>query len=121
MRFEHPGFLLLLAVIIPVLLRRYFGGERRGTVRFSDVGRFRAHEPVGLPVDPDHASQAMVRAGPVHRPGVGQVIGGRPDAEIGISREEWHSRWAKAIRAQVHARGGVPGTTELTACRTGQR
>ena len=27
MRFEHPGFFLLLAVIIPILLRRHFGGE----------------------------------------------------------------------------------------------
>jgi len=40
-RFEHPIFLVLLVVLVPLLLRRHFAGEPRGSVRFSDVGRFR--------------------------------------------------------------------------------
>jgi len=40
MRFEHPGFLLLLLVLVPLYVRRFLHPEPGGTVRFSDVGRF---------------------------------------------------------------------------------
>jgi len=41
MRFEHPVFLLLLLVLVPLYLRRYLAKQPGGTVRFSDVARFR--------------------------------------------------------------------------------
>jgi Ca-activated chloride channel family protein len=47
MRFEHPGFLLLLLIVIPLFLRRFVLGPVGGTVRFSDVRRFKSLEIKG--------------------------------------------------------------------------
>lgn len=41
MRFEHPGFLLLLLIVVPLFLRRYVSPPTGGTVRFSDVRRLK--------------------------------------------------------------------------------
>jgi hypothetical protein len=46
------------------------------------------HEAEGLAVDADDAGDGLWRAGPVGGVGVGEVVGGGPDAEVGVVRDE---------------------------------
>jgi len=48
-----------------------------------------AHEAEGLAVDADDAGDGLRGAGPVSGVGVGEVVGGGPDAEVGVVRDEW--------------------------------
>ena len=48
-----------------------------------------ADEAEGLAVDADDAGDGLRGAGPVSGVGVGEVVGGGPDAEVGVVRDEW--------------------------------
>ena len=48
-----------------------------------------ADEAEGLAVDADDAGDGLWGAGPVGGVRVGEVVGGGPDAEVGVVRDEW--------------------------------
>ena len=47
--------------------------------------RLGPHQPVRLAVDPDHPGERLPPAGPVPGDVVGQPVGARPDAEVGVA------------------------------------
>ena len=59
--------------------RLLHGGDGVGVV---------AHEAEGLAVDADDAGDGLCGAGPVGGVGIGEVVGGGPDAEVGVVRDE---------------------------------
>ena len=60
----------------------------RGLLYRGDGVGVVAHEAEGLAIDADDAGDGLWGAGPVGGVGVGEVVGGGPDAEVGVVRDE---------------------------------
>ena len=68
--------------------------------------RLVAHEPVGLAVDANQARQCLLLARPVAGGVVGQTVGARPDAEVGVAGDERDGRRPERRRRLGAAHAG---------------
>ena len=71
-----------------------------------------SHQPIGAPIDSDQAGESMPFPRPMHRVGLGQFVGRRPDAEIGINRRQGHGGRAQdrlVLRGCYQTQGDLEG------------
>ncbi len=92
------------------------GGE---LLERGDVAGVAAHDAEGLAVDADETGELLGMAGPVAGGGLGQLVRLRPDAEVGVVRDEGHGGWALACLGEE--RRGGHGEGRQGCGRTEQR
>jgi len=78
-------------------------GGRDGVKRLLHGGNLvgiATHEAIGFAVDARDAGDGLGRAGPVSGVGVGEIVSVRPDAEVGVVRDEGR-RWRALLSFEL--------------------
>ena len=68
-----------------------------GLAKCGGRSRFRPHDAEVVAINGNEALQPVGLAGPVGRIPVRQVVGGGPDAEVGVAGHERHGRGAESL------------------------